>query len=180
MITLITGGADSGKSEYAEELLMRESGGAKRIYMATMKREAAAMERIERHIKRRAGRGFFTVECGDAPKLAAPEGEAFLLFEDVPNFVANVMFGSEKEDFFNRICNELDALMEGGCHIYFVTGDIASSGGNYGKLTLEYMRLLGRVQQYLGRKSDRVIEVVAGIPCIIKERTKYDSNSGSR
>ena len=61
----ITGGAGSGKSEYAEQLAERlhtEPGGPL-YYVATMNpapRDADAAARIE---KRRAGRGYTTIEC---------------------------------------------------------------------------------------------------------------------
>ena len=64
----ITGGAGSGKSEYAEQLAERlhtELGGPL-YYVATMNpapRDADAAARIAKHQKRRAGRGYTTIEC---------------------------------------------------------------------------------------------------------------------
>ncbi len=64
----ITGGAGSGKSEYAEQLAERlhtELGGPL-YYVATMNpapRDADAAARIAKHQKRRAGRGYTTLEC---------------------------------------------------------------------------------------------------------------------
>ena len=64
----ITGGAGSGKSEYAEQLAERlhtELGGPL-YYVATMDpapRDSDAAARIAKHQKRRAGRGYTTLEC---------------------------------------------------------------------------------------------------------------------
>lgn len=64
----ITGGAGSGKSEYAEQLAERlhaELGGSL-YYVATMNpapRDSDAAARIAKHQKRRAGRGYTTIEC---------------------------------------------------------------------------------------------------------------------
>lgn len=64
----ITGGAGSGKSEYAEQLAERlhaELAGPL-YYVATMHpapRDSDAAARIEKHQKRRAGRGYTTIEC---------------------------------------------------------------------------------------------------------------------
>ena len=64
----ITGGAGSGKSEYAEQLAERlhtELGGSL-YYVATMNpapRDSDAAARIAKHQKRRAGRGYTTLEC---------------------------------------------------------------------------------------------------------------------
>ena len=64
----ITGGAGSGKSEYAEQLAERlhaELGGPL-YYVATMNpapRDSDAAARIAKHQKRRAGCGYTTLEC---------------------------------------------------------------------------------------------------------------------
>lgn len=64
----ITGGAGSGKSEYAEQLaehLHAELAGPL-YYVATMNpapRDSDAAARIAKHQKRRAGRGYTTIEC---------------------------------------------------------------------------------------------------------------------
>ena len=64
----ITGGAGSGKSEYAEQLAERlhtELGGPL-YYVATMNPapwDSDAAARIAKHQKRRAGRGYTTLEC---------------------------------------------------------------------------------------------------------------------
>ena len=64
----ITGGAGSGKSEYAEQLAerLRTELGGPLYYVATMNpapRDSDAAARIAKHQKRRAGRGYTTLEC---------------------------------------------------------------------------------------------------------------------
>ena len=64
MMILVTGGASSGKSAYAEQLACSLPGS--RYYLAAMKpfgEEGA--RRIARHRALRAGKGFVTVECYD-------------------------------------------------------------------------------------------------------------------
>ena len=62
MMTLVTGGSGSGKSEYAERLAV--AGGTPRIYVATMiPWDDEGWRRIEKHRAMRAGKGFETVEC---------------------------------------------------------------------------------------------------------------------
>ena len=73
----ITGGAGSGKSEYAEQLAERLHGelGGPLYYVATMNpapRDSDAAARIAKHQKRRAGRGYTTLECStDIAQLRA-------------------------------------------------------------------------------------------------------------
>ncbi len=173
MISLVIGGADSGKSEYAERLLISESGEGIRIYLATMKRSEAASEKIARHVRRRAGSGFATIECDGYLEGVRLSQDAFVLFEDLPNYVANIMFDEDAADMDvtsleKRIFKDIDDFLEGCKNVVFVTGDIASSGSDYGKLTMEYMKLLGHVQQHIAKKADRVTEVVAGQTIKIK------------
>ena len=62
MLILISGGAGSGKSEFAEGLITA-SGLEKRVYLATMKVwDDESVRRVEKHRAMRAGKGFVTVE----------------------------------------------------------------------------------------------------------------------
>ena len=62
MLTLVLGGAASGKSEYAESLVLRTTG--PRYYLATMQVwDAECAARVEKHRKMRAAKQFETVEC---------------------------------------------------------------------------------------------------------------------
>ena len=175
MITLVTGGADSGKSEYAERIVTEKSDMANRLYIATMEKSPAAAERIARHKKRRTGLGFSTIECCRDIGAIDIVPHVTALFEDVPNLVANEMFGGD----VSRIESGLSYLMEACEDICFVTGDIASAGADYGDETIEYMKLLSHVNSYIASRADEVIEVVCGLPDIIKGE-KDDSYSGGR
>ena len=65
MLTLVTGGAASGKSEYAERLAAACDG--PRVYIATMRPlDKESVARIEKHRAARADRRFSTI------KRAAP------------------------------------------------------------------------------------------------------------
>ena len=104
-LTLILGGAASGKSEYAEQLAQKEEGG--RIYLATMQSSESARARIEKHIRRREGMGMRTVEDPFLTRIPAlsdllpaeAEGSrlrpAVILLEDLPNLLANRRFSAE-------------------------------------------------------------------------------------
>ena len=63
MLSVIIGGAGSGKSAFAEDLVCRLPG--QRLYIATMtSKDAESLQRIARHREARAGRGFQTLERG--------------------------------------------------------------------------------------------------------------------
>ena len=107
MMTLVCGGAASGKSAYAEALVCgiqspsedRNLSGlldsAHRFYIATMQPFGKeAEERIRKHRAMRADKGFETLECftaGTIRGLFIPPGAAVLL-EDLGNLCANELF----------------------------------------------------------------------------------------
>jgi hypothetical protein len=91
MLTLVIGGAGSGKSAFAESLVLSLPG--KRIYLASMlARDAESKRRVERHRAQRRGKGFETLERGlDLEHADIPEGTNLLL-EDLSNLLANELY----------------------------------------------------------------------------------------
>ena len=172
MIYLVTGGSGSGKSEYAEHLVM-SSGCPVRYYVATMTvygEEGKA--KVLRHQELRRGKGFITVECPVNVDTAlsgissnqeedAPE-DAALLLECVSNLAANEMFADSVEELGNDAINRLVRDM------VIVTNEVASDGITYDPGTDQYIRLMGLVNRRLGASSHRVVEVVYGIPVVWK------------
>ena len=95
---IVTGGAGSGKSEYAERLACTLAGEKKQvIYVATMRDDgsASARERITRHRHLREGKGFSTVECPVRITDALSGGDGVYLIEDLTNLVANEIYDPE-------------------------------------------------------------------------------------
>ena len=103
MIYLVTGGSGSGKSEYAENLVMA-SGCPVRYYVATMTVYGeGGKAKVLRHQELRRGKGFITVECqadvGTALRgIRNSNQEAILLLECVSNLAANEMFADSVEE----------------------------------------------------------------------------------
>ena len=91
MLTLVLGGAASGKSAYAESLVLKT--GLPRYYLATMQVwDAECAARVEKHRKMRAAKQFETVECPlHLEKLRLPARGTALL-EDLGNLAANELY----------------------------------------------------------------------------------------
>lgn len=205
MVTLVTGGSGSGKSEYAEGLLL-DCKDCTRYYVATM--EAWGEEgkaRVLRHRRLREGKGFITIEqprqigtitfpaeerntaeekntaeAGNVPeaRMASEEKMASgikraVLLECISNLAANEMFGPagirEPEALADYIEKET-ALLSARVHdLILVTNEISEEGIVYEAETMDYIRLMGLVNQRLAAMADRVAEVIYGIPVIWKE-----------
>ena len=174
MLTLVIGGAASGKSEFAEGLVLA-SPCEKRIYIATMQpMDAECRARIERHRLMRAEKCFETIECyTDLAGAQVPSGSVVLL-ECMSNLCANEMFGSSGsgKNAESEILRGVESLTAHCGELIAVSNEVFSGGSGYGADTLEYMRLLGSVNRGVAAMADRVCEVVCGIPVWHKGGTK--------
>ena len=165
MFTLVIGGAASGKSEYAETLILC-AGPMKRTYIATMEPlDRESRTRIARHRTLRAQKSFETVECyKNLEQLRLPGGGAVLL-ECVGNLVANELYspGGAGADTEAAILRGIDALLS-QClvELVVVSNEIFSGGWDYGGDTLRYLRVLSSVNRALAARADQVVEVVCG------------------
>lgn len=92
MIRIVTGGSGSGKSAFAEDLLVSLSKGEK-IYIATMYPfDEESHQRIARHRKMREKKNFRTLECYTGlENLEVPKGSHILL-ECMSNLTANEIY----------------------------------------------------------------------------------------
>lgn len=178
MLTLVTGGSASGKSEYAENLLCGAWQGDK-LYIAAMQpngaQDAEFAARVARHRALRQGKGFLTAErYTDVAGLALPK-ESGVLLECLSNLTANELFNGEAVDeaaakrAYHAILRGVEHLCAGGRETVVVTNDIFSDGGAYDDGTLLYIRLLGALNRALAARAARVVEVVCGIPLTHKD-----------
>ena len=193
MITLVTGGSGSGKSEYAEGLIL-DSSCSRRFYVATMIAYGKeGRDKVERHRMLRQGKGFITIEKPrDVGRVMFEEHEAgsgassrtdrTLLLECVSNLAANEMFkeeGTEKTEageqqgspiqyLSHKIAGDIISLAGQVRDMVIVTNEVDRDGICYGPETMEYIRLMGCLNQKLAAAADRVVEVVYGIPVFWK------------
>ena len=169
----ITGGAGSGKSEYAEQLAERlhtEFGGPL-YYVATMNpapRASDAAARIAKHQKRRAGRGYTTLECPtDIAQLRAQAlKNAVFLLEDLTNLYANEVYGTSGHP--HEIVTPLLELTQQAGSVIIVANELYSDGITYGPETDRFLRDLAGIAAALSAAADQVTEVVYGIPVQLK------------
>lgn len=169
----ITGGAGSGKSEYAEQLAERlhaELAGPL-YYVATMHpapRDSDAAARIEKHQKRRAGRGYTTIECPtNIEQLRAQTlKNAVFLLEDLTNLYANEVYGTSGHP--HEIVAPLLELAQQAGAVIIVANEIYSDGIDYGPETDRFLRDLAGLAAALSTAADQVTEVVYGIPVQLK------------
>ena len=181
MMTLITGGSGSGKSAYAETYITAISNGAGKYYIATMQVfDEEGQAKIERHRRMRSGKGFWTIEQPLSVEEALhkinvfeQENERTALLECMSNLTANEMFSGEEpktcEAVTEKIVQGVEQLNQGLKHLVIVTNNVFEDGRTYDETTMEYIRAMGSINEKLAAMADLVIEVVVGIPIVIKE-----------
>lgn len=167
MLTLVIGGSASGKSEYAESLVLA-AGEGPRYYLATMEpmdRECDA--RILRHRAMRAEKGFVTIErYTDLAGLTLPERGTVLL-EDLGNLAANELYspaGAGPEGALEAILTGIESVGAQCRGLVVVSNEIFTGGRDYAPGTGEYLSLMARAHRALAARADRVCEVVCGLP----------------
>lgn len=172
MLTLVIGGAASGKSEFAEELVLNIKT-LPRYYIATMQPfDDECRARIRRHREMRAEKQFETVECFVNPgQITLPE-KGVVLLECMSNLTANELYslggaGNDTVECIRRGIRHLESQCE---ELIIVSNEVCSGGCDYEGDTLRYMRVLAEVNRMLAKEADIVYEVACGIPVCRKGR----------
>lgn len=180
-LVLITGGAKSGKSEFAENLA-RASRQAT-IYLATMPQIAAdaeLAEKIKRHKQRRPAEWkTIEVEWELAKTIEElPQGKAFCLLDCLSLFVSNLLnlaeigklAGQGLEEAVLKQCRAVLAQMSRREDITFlvVTNEVGQGIVPDNALARKYRDLLGEVNKEFARQADTVWLCCVGLPIKIK------------
>lgn len=175
MVVLVIGGSGSGKSAYAEaraaELFARQKPEGRLVYLATMEvRDEESRQRVARHRQMRKEKQFVTVECPThLEEAAAGPGDTFLL-ECISNLTANEMYapGGRGVQAAEVIAAGIRRLARTAEHLVLVGNHVFADGADYDASTTEYLRQMAQIQQEAASLADEVVEVVCGIPLMIK------------
>ena len=170
MLTLVLGGAASGKKRICREPCAQDH--RPPWYLATMQIwDAECAARVEKHRKMRAAKQFETVECPlHLEKLRLPARGTALL-EDLGNLAANELYdpAGAGEDAAAAILRGLDSLSAQCENLLVVSNEVFSGGADYAGDTDRYLLALAQVNNAFAARADAVVRVVCGIPCTIKE-----------
>lgn len=181
-MVLVIGGSGSGKSSYAEETavsLAQESVREitmKKYYLATMQVfDEEGRDKIDRHRNLRRGKGFFTIEQPTGISCALKkmgDGDRIVLLECISNLTANEMFSEKKTktkmQVAQDIMQDIKMLKEQTNHLVVVSCNVFEDGIAYDEAATEYIQAMGKINRELAALADRVVEVAAGIPVILK------------
>lgn len=165
MLTLVTGGAASGKSEYAEDLVLRAEA-RPLVYLATMEIwDAEDQRRVNRHRDLRKDKGFVTVEAPRRLFETEIPPDSAVLLECLGNVCVNECFGPEGfEGAYDRIWHGIVHLLAQCRDLVIVSNEIFSDGAVYTPESETYRTILARLNRAIAARADQVWEVCCGIP----------------
>ncbi len=177
-IILVTGGARSGKSSFAEKLALK-IGDGRAAYIATAQIFDDEMSyRVKVH-KERRGKNWLTFESPfNADKSISFAAENFnaILFDCVTLYVSNFICAAELDDenflyqnLRRLIQNLIDAAKNSDATIIFVTNEVGAGIVPENKLARRFRDLAGIANQMLAAESEKVFFTVAGIAVDVKK-----------
>ena len=166
-LTLVLGGARSGKSRYAETLVEGAASGG--TYCATA--EAGDAEMAARIAAHRARRGAFwrTIEAPLAVAEAieaAPTPERPLLVDCLTLWLSNLMMGERPLD--EAFATLRMALRDAAGPIVLVANEVGLGLVPETPLGRQFRDAAGRLNQDIAALADRVAFVAAGLPLVLK------------
>lgn len=165
-LTLVLGGAASGKSDYAERLVKATK--RPMLYIATAQSFDAEMDdKITRHQARR-GDGWRTIEAPlDAADAfdCADENEV-VLFDCATMWLSNQLFaetnlGDAETTFFN-------AVADCSAPVVVVSNEVGAGIVPENALARRFRQAQGELNQRIAQRADLVATVMAGLPLALK------------
>lgn len=165
-VTLVLGGARSGKSAFAERLV---GAGEKPIYFATAEAlDEEMVERIRRHRARRAAR-WTTVEeplelVSSLSQHASPQ--SVVLVDCLTVWLGNLIHAGRHIDTETTALVELLPTLAGP--VVFVSNEVGMGIVPENKMARDFRDHAGRLHQAIAARADSVYLVVAGIASALK------------
>lgn len=167
-LTLVLGGAASGKSTFAEGLIATTT--RPRVYIATAPASDPEMQaRIARHITAR-GPGWHTVEAPLAVAQAVAQAvpATTILIDCATLWLSNLMVADA--DIAAETAALLSAIAATPAPVVMVSNELGLSPVPDHPLARRFRDEQGRLNQRLAAAADLAVLVVAGLPMLLKGR----------
>ena len=165
-LTLVIGGARSGKSRYAESLITALP--PPWIYVATAQALDAEMAaRIGAHQARR-GAGWTTIEAPcDLAGMIAAQGETPVLIDCLTLWLSNLLLADADCD---GEIGRLDQVLAraAAAPVVCVSNEVGLGIVPDNALARRFRDLQGLLNQKIAARADRVVLMVAGLPLTVK------------
>nr|WP_174823193.1 bifunctional adenosylcobinamide kinase/adenosylcobinamide-phosphate guanylyltransferase [Ruegeria arenilitoris] len=165
-LTFVLGGAASGKSSFAEQLVVMS--GKKRVYLATSQVFDEEMRlKIKQHIAQR-GEGWSTIEVPFdlISKIRDMDSNQIGLVDCATMWLTNhLLAGSDLEMEQTAL---LDALRNCPAELVVVSNEVGHGIVPENTLARQFREMQGRLNIALAAQADLVVQVTAGLPVVLK------------
>lgn len=169
-VTLVLGGARSGKSLYAEGLIEAVGAG---LYLATAEaRDDEMAERIRAHRERRGAKWETIEEPIDVVDVLTAEArpDRPILVDCLTLWLSNLMEMEIDPAADVRKLTSAFAALAGP--VVLVSNEVGLGVIPMGELSRAFVDNAGRMNQAVARAADRVLFMAAGLPIILKDKKK--------
>jgi adenosylcobinamide kinase/adenosylcobinamide-phosphate guanylyltransferase len=169
-VTLVLGGARSGKSRYAQQLAEQSR---HVVFVATATASDEEMRaKIERHRKDRPQEWPTIEEPLDLSKVLAENqlGSDVIIVDCLTIFAANLLEaeGEDGESIEQRVEALCETLRSARCNVVLVSNEVGSGVVPEYAVGCRYRDLLGEINQKVASIADDVVLMVAGLPLALK------------
>lgn len=187
-LTFISGGVRSGKSAYAEAMLVKEATTAKGrlVYVASGSPVDNEMKkRIEKHQQDRAEQTWTTIEqpANLFETLPFIHQNDFVLWDCLTTWLANELYTEHNGKFCIQVdgCMEkkakqmletVDEIRKNTAHLIIVSNEVLDEFPSAYDETRKYSEWIGNLHQKLVALSDDAIEMDCGLPQYWKREGK--------
>lgn len=166
-LTLVLGGARSGKSRHAESLIM--AGPSPWVYVATAEPLDDEMTaRIAAHRARR-GTGWRAVEAPRDLAGALAGIRNAVLVDCLTLWLSNLMLADA--DIEAETARLEGALTNAAAPVVLVSNEVGFGIVPDNALARRFRDAQGRLNQRIAARADRVVLMVAGLPLVVKENS---------
>lgn len=163
-VTLVLGGARSGKSRYAEQLVTRHP--PPWTYIATAQAfDAEMIERIALHQARRTT-GWQTVEAPQTMPAALARSEGPVLVDCLTLWLSNLMLAGE--DLEPWLASLDQAIEAAAAPVALVSNEVGLGLVPETPLGRAFRDEQGRLNARIAARADHVLFLVAGLPMVVK------------
>lgn len=165
-LSLVLGGANSGKSAFAESLFRGRVNPL--TYLATAQAHDSEMaDKIAEHRARR-GKQWLTIEepFALAERLISLPASDAVLVDCLTMWLSNHLLADNDLD---AVCNGLVvALEQSKARIVLVSNEVGLGIVPDNALARRFRSAQGRLNQQVAAKADLVVQVIAGLPLVLK------------
>lgn len=168
-ITLVLGGARSGKSAYAEQLAIKNNQNV--VYIATAQAHDNEMQqRINKHQQQRPSHWQTVEEPIALSQVLQAHNQAnkTVLVDCLTLWLTNLLCLDNDEQLENEKKQLLSCLSQVNTNVILVSNEVGLGIIPMGELTRRYVDEAGYLHQDIAALADNVILVTAGLPQILK------------